>query len=236
MQSVSALSQGSSSPLWGKRPPQNHASSFLQTVAHAAQSAAATADKRVAVRSRCRPPLRASALAAAVAALILTWPQAAMAAAFKKDETPLGKAVTDGSGGATTIGAGGGVGTIARTVVGLAIVLAVVYGIYWLLKSAAKSRNGDSTGRIQVIATTHLAPNRTLHLLRCGDEVLLVGAGESGVTALRIYTADEALMLGLDDAGVADDLIEIQPPAASTAAVAPVRHPIATLRAWTVRS
>jgi flagellar protein FliO/FliZ len=179
--------------------------------------------------------LRASALVTVVAALILTWPQAAMAAAFKKDETPLGKAVTDGSGGASTIGAGGGVGTIARTVVGLAIVLAVVYGIYWLLKSAAKSRNGDSTGRIEVIATTHLATNRTLHLVRCGDEVVLVGAGESGVTALRIYTADEALMLGLDDVRVIDDTIEVGAPVASLP-VAPVRHPIATLRAWTVRS
>jgi flagellar protein FliO/FliZ len=172
-------------------------------------------------------------LATVVAALILTWPHAAMAAAFKKDETPLGKGVTDGSGSATAIGAGGA-GTIARTVVGLAIVLAVVYGIYWLLKSASKSRNGDSTGRIEVIATTQLAANRTVHLLRCGDEVMLVGAGESGVSALRIYTQDEALTLGLDDGARIEDAIVIEP--ADVPALAPVRHPIAALRAWTVRT
>jgi flagellar protein FliO/FliZ len=177
--------------------------------------------------------LYASISAAAVAVLALTWPQAALAAAFKKDETPLGKAVTDGSGGATTIGAGGGAGTIARTVVGLAIVLAVVYGIYWLLKSATKARGGDSSGRIEVIATTQLAANRSLHLLRCGDEVLLIGAGDSGVTALRVYTGDEALALGLDDARLDGTLVLEPPPAA---AKLPIRHPIAALRSWTVRT
>jgi len=154
-------------------------------------------------------------------------------AAFRQDETPLPKAVTDASGGASSIAGSSGAGTIARTIVGLAVVLGVVYGLYWLLKSVGRGRANDSGGRIEVVATAQLAPNRTLHLLRCGDELILVGAGESGVTPLRVYTHDDALAVGLlDGDGPVPALLPAAPAAASTAR----RSPVATLRAWTVRT
>ena len=102
------------------------------------------------------------------------------APSFKKDTTPLPADVTGGS--ANTDSGSTGVsstsGAVARTIVGLAIVLAVVYGLYWLLKSTAKSRAAQSDERIAVVATTTLAPNRALHLIRSGDELILVGATE----------------------------------------------------------
>jgi flagellar protein FliO/FliZ len=170
-----------------------------------------------------------------VAALWLAMPQAALAG-FRQDRTPLPKAVTDGSAGASTIAGGGGVGTIARTVVGLAIVLGVVYGLYWLLKSAGRSRGGDGSGRIELVATTQLAPNRTLHLLRCGDEMILVGAAESGVTPLRVYTHDDAAAAGLLDAEPAGEHTAIMPAPAAVAARSRPRGPVAMLRSWTVRA
>jgi hypothetical protein len=81
------------------------------------------------------------------------------APAFHKDTTPLPTGVTHSSGGGSaTTGISSSSGAIARTIVGLAIVLAVVYGLYWLLKSAAKSRAGQADGRIEVVAKTTLAP------------------------------------------------------------------------------
>jgi flagellar protein FliO/FliZ len=48
-----------------------------------------------------------------------------------------------------------------------------------------------------------LGPNRALHLVRAGRELVLVGVAEHGVTPIRTYTEDEAIDLGLigeDDA------------------------------------
>ena len=49
-----------------------------------------------------------------------------------------------------------------------------------------------------------------MHLVRAGDEVVLVGVGEHGVTPIRTYGEDEARALGLiaddaDDGPPADD-------------------------------
>ena len=122
------------------------------------------------------------------------------APAFKKDTTPLPAGVTGGS--ANTDSGSTGVsstsGAVARTIVGLAIVLAVVYGLYWLLKSAAKSRSGESDDRIAVVATTTLAPNRALHLVRSGDELILLGVTEHSVTPIRVYSAEEAQAMELE--------------------------------------
>lgn len=85
-------------------------------------------------------------------------------------------------------------------IVGLAIVIAVIYGIYWLLKAYGRSKGGGlrDDGRMNVLATTTLAPNRSLHLVRVGDEVVLVGSAEGGVSPLRVYSAEEARRLDAD--------------------------------------
>ena len=143
MQHVSDLCVGYCSPKRGTLPTQplgNETSA--RPFCGGPQAGRGIADYRAALLSRPRPLLRASALATSVAVLALANVSDALAAGFHKDETPLSKSVTDGSGGTSAIGAGGGVGTIARMIVGLAIVLAVVYGIYWLLKSTNRSRDG----------------------------------------------------------------------------------------------
>ncbi len=129
------------------------------------------------------------------------------APAFQKDTTPLPADVTGGSSGSDkssgTVGVSSTSGTVARTIVGLAIVLAVVYGLYWLLKSTAKSRAAQSDERIAVVATTTLAPNRALHLVRSGDELILIGATEQSVTPIRVYSAEEARAMDIELAAAA---------------------------------
>ena len=98
-----------------------------------------------------------------------------------------------------------GGGSLVRTFVGLAIVLAVIYGVAWVLKQVKRSKEDRGQGTsLETTAVVALGPNRSLHLVRAGRELVLVGVAEHGVTPIRTYTEDEAIDLGLigeDDAG-----------------------------------
>jgi flagellar protein FliO/FliZ len=177
----------------------------------------------LALPSRRCPPLLTSAgpIALAVTALLLVAPVSAVAAtgaqtppatqagtktkakapAFHQDKTPLDPAVADADSahGSATVGVGSAGADAIRTIVGLAVVLGVIYGVYWLLKATARSRAGRPDDRIGLVATTPLAPNRTLHLVRAGDELILVGATEHSITPLRVYTAEEALAVTAEE-------------------------------------
>lgn len=112
------------------------------------------------------------------------------------DTTPLPDSITGGSGGATGPSSSGITGAIAKLVVGLAIVLGVIYGVYWLLRSAGKSkRAGGGDGGMTVVGTTVLSPGRSLHLVRVGDDLVLVGSAEQAVTRVHTWTGDEARRL-----------------------------------------
>lgn len=49
-----------------------------------------------------------------------------------------------------------------------------------------------------MVATTTLAPNRALHLVRSGDELILLGVTEQSVTPIRVYSAEEAQAMELE--------------------------------------
>ena len=104
-------------------------------------------------------------------------------------------------------------------VVGLAIVLAVVYGVYWLLKKRYRggTRGGAvADGRLEIVATTALAGNRAVHLLRAGDELFLIGSSEQSVTGLRSWGPEEARRL---------EAVLAMPPPSRAAADHAGRHP-----------
>ena len=95
----------------------------------------------------------------------------------------------------TNAGSGG---SLTRTFLGLAVVVAVIYGLYWVLQQVKKSREERAHGQgLHVEATVPLGPNRSLHLVRAGRELVLVGVAEQGVVPIRTYTEDEALELGI---------------------------------------
>jgi flagellar protein FliO/FliZ len=116
-----------------------------------------------------------------------------------------------------TEAAGGASGGLVRTIVGLAVVIGVIYGLYWVLKQVKASREEKASGvGLETLATLPLGQNRAMHLVRAGDEVVLVGVGEGGVTPIRTYGEHEARALGLlDDAAEPRDTIEL--PAATGA-------------------
>jgi flagellar protein FliO/FliZ len=133
-----------------------------------------------------RPRLQ---LAAAIAPVPLIVASVASAA----DRTPLPAAIRDSKAPAARVASGGGSGAFVRMIVGLAVVLAVIYGVYWLLKTYGKSkRSVQSDGAIDVVATTVLAQDRSVHLVRLGDELLLLGSAEHAITPLRVYKPEQA--------------------------------------------
>jgi flagellar protein FliO/FliZ len=137
-----------------------------------------------------RPILRAFVAAVFCGLLI---PATALAA--DGESTPLNLPSAQKTAQTAAPGASGG---LVRTIVGLAIVLGVIYGLYWVLKQVKASRETTATGQgLKSVATLPLGTHRSLHLVRAGDEVYLLAAGEGGMTQLRTYREPEARALGL---------------------------------------
>jgi flagellar protein FliO/FliZ len=157
------------------------------------------------------PFYRAAATAAAATgacALALACPAVAMAAS--------GSGKSEGSGESTPLNLGSSAGSthtsgsgasIVRTIVGLAIVIAVIWGLSWILRQvkAGREPHSPSTGLMNVAALT-LTSGRSVHLVKAGNDYLLLGSAEHGVMPLHRYSEEEAREAGLLD------VIEAGPP------------------------
>jgi flagellar protein FliO/FliZ len=147
-------------------------------------------------------------------------------------------------GGATSSAHAASGGSIAKTIVGLAIVLAVIFGLRWVMKQYKSGREKKAAGTgLAQMATLPLGSNRSLHVVRAGREVLVVGSGEHGVTPVRSYSEEEARALGLLEVEDEDE----EPPPLKLKSDGPTKGGAAgpageigkraldTLRSWTVR-
>src|SRR5437763_8873654 len=139
-------------------------------------------------------PYKPSFIAAAMAlASLLLDPQLALAA-DTGEKTPLNLKDAPSTG---HVSSGG---SLVRTIVGLAVVIGVIYGLYWILKQVKSSREEKATGQgLAALATLPLGAQRSLQLVRAGRELHLVGVSEHGVTPVRTYSEDEAEAAGLLD-------------------------------------
>lgn len=154
-----------------------------------------------------------TSLIGAASACVTTWLLAAPAAlaAASGEDTPLNLDDAPKGSPAEKAAETGGGGGIARMIVGLALVLGVIYGLAWVLKQIKSSKDAEATGTgMTQVSSLPLGPGRSVHLLRVGDELLLVGSAEKGVTPLRRYGLEEAVATGLITGGTDedDDVIE----------------------------
>jgi flagellar protein FliO/FliZ len=173
------------------------------------------------------------------------------APADRGERTPLnlGTSPSQHASGASNTG-----GSIVRTLIALVLVVALIYGVTWVLRKI-KRHEGKAVGSgLQSVASLPLAPGRSLALVRAGSDFVLVGVAEHQVTPIRRYTEDEAREAGLLDD---DELLsgEVLPPRTDTLSherahslntsmggEAAPRAPLAaqnlieTLRRWTERS
>src|SRR3954453_22942790 len=135
-------------------------------------------------------------LPAAAFSCLLTAPVAF--AAGSSDDKPVNLGSSDEPAKAAQ-SAGGG--SIVRTIVGLAVVLGVIYGLHWVLKNIKASKESTAAGEgLEPLATLPLGSNKTLHLVRAGREIVLLGTAEQAIAPIRRYSEPEARALGLIDA------------------------------------
>jgi flagellar protein FliO/FliZ len=136
-----------------------------------------------------------SRVAATVAAVVLLPATPALAQAASVESTPVD--LTGASDQGSHVGGGG---SIVRTIVGLAIVIGVIYGVAWVLRQVKASRQPRATGTgLATLASVPLGPNRSVHLVRAGRDLVLLGVAEQGVVPIRTYTEEEAYTAGLID-------------------------------------
>jgi flagellar protein FliO/FliZ len=180
--------------------------------------------------------LRLTGMAAGAVALHV---RTAAALAATSEDTPLN--LGDPNNVAGSQSAGGGGGGIVRTIVGLAIVVAVIWGLSWVLRQVKASREERASGSgLAPVATLPLGPGRSVHVVRVGREVLLLGVSEHQVTRLGAWSELEA-----EEAGLLPGDDEPPPPAsflpalpsggASRGAASGIRRLIDALRHLTVR-
>jgi flagellar protein FliO/FliZ len=152
------------------------------------------------------------------------------------------------TGGTTTTAAhssSSGGASLTRTIVGLAIVIAVIWGLSWILRQVKAGRDPNvSSAGLSSIAALTLGSGRSVHLVRAGSEYVLLGSAEHGVVPIHRYTEQEAREAGLL---VAEEPPQrrgwglVRPPERTERAHDPMRMGspnsalIDRLREWTVR-
>ncbi|HEX4009208.1 MAG TPA: flagellar biosynthetic protein FliO [Solirubrobacteraceae bacterium] len=126
---------------------------------------------------------------------MLTCASVANAATGTGENTPLHLS----SGSAVHAAAGSSGSGVLRTIIALIVVIGIIYAIARILK-AVKGRDAvrASGNGLEQIATLPLAPGRSLSLVRSGRDIVLLGIGESGVSAIKTYTEEEAIAAGLE--------------------------------------
>jgi flagellar protein FliO/FliZ len=129
----------------------------------------------------------------------------------------------------STSSSSGDGGSIIRTIVGLAIVIAVIYGLTWVIRQTKAAKNPATGYGLEQLATLPLATNRSVALVRVGAELHLLGISEHGVTGIRVYSEEEAYELGLP-LEVPDDALS-----ASNSGLPPVQRLGHALRRFTTR-
>jgi flagellar protein FliO/FliZ len=144
------------------------------------------------------PLFRAAAPAAAVLGACLL-ASACPAAAFTAPSKTGGESApldlnTSTTGSHTSSGGA----SLVRTIVGLAIVIAVIWGLSWILRQVKSGREPQiSTAGLASVAALTLSSGRSLHLVRAGNDYVLLGSAEHGVVPIHRYTEEQAREAGL---------------------------------------
>jgi flagellar biosynthetic protein FliO len=130
----------------------------------------------------------------------------AQAAAKAKAANPENLPIPEGSAAPTALSGGAG-GTLLRLGLGLVVVVGLISLVWYVMKRIQRSRYPalDERGPslIDVVTTTSLGPNRSLHLVRVGDEIVLVGSTDHSVNIVA--------RIGGDDAALIEDVAPLSP-------------------------
>jgi flagellar protein FliO/FliZ len=117
--------------------------------------------------------------------------------------------IPEGSSSPVSVGGGDLGGTAIRLLLGLIVVVALILGVWYLLKRIQRGRypalGETTTGLVSILSTTPLGPGRALHIVRVADRVVLIGATDHAVSAIAHLDDETAAVitraLGPDDGG-----------------------------------
>jgi flagellar biosynthetic protein FliO len=76
------------------------------------------------------------------------------------------------------------VSLVASVVLKLGLVLLLVYGCLWLLRRWQGAAGRAQERRLSLLESLRLSPKQALHVVRAGDQVLLIGATDQALTVL----------------------------------------------------
>ncbi|MGD9573608.1 MAG: flagellar biosynthetic protein FliO [Thermoleophilia bacterium] len=149
----------------------------------------------------------ALAIAAWLTALVLAAaPAMAATATTTAPADPEDLPIPEGSAAPTSLSGDGG-GTLLRLGVGLVVVVGLIALVWFVMKKLQRSRypalEEKGPDLIDVVTTTSLGPNRALHLVRVGEELVLVGSTDQAITGLA--------RLGVEESAA---LVDLAPPSA----------------------
>lgn len=159
----------------------------------------------------CLPQLlralaRFSLPAVGLAALALADPVHAFTPALKSggEATPLNTGPSSDASHQSSSGP-----SIVRTIVGLLVVIAVIWGLTWILRQVKGRQTRPAGSGLTSLASLPLGSGRAVHIVRAGSDYLILGSAEHGVVPIQRYTEEQAREAGLldllDDRELDDD-------------------------------
>jgi len=92
----------------------------------------------------------------------------------------------------------GGMGWgVLRLFIGLGIVIAIIAGIAWFVRrrQGIVPRSRGALPGLEALGSLPLAPNRAIHAVRLGDEIILVAMSEGAATVVARRSGEEASMV-----------------------------------------
>ncbi len=147
----------------------------------------------------CLPQLlralaRFSLPAVGLAALALADPSYAFTPALKSggEATPLNTGSSSSAAHQSSSGP-----SIVRTIVGLLVVIAVIWGLTWILRQVKGRQTRAAGSGLTSLASLPLGSGRAVHIVRAGSDYLILGSAEHGVVPIQRYTEEQAREAGL---------------------------------------
>ena len=66
----------------------------------------------------------------------------------------------------------------------LSLIVGLIYGALWVFRRWRGADLRSGAKKVDVLETVHLSPRRAIHLVRAGDQIILIGATDQNVTFL----------------------------------------------------
>lgn len=82
-------------------------------------------------------------------------------------------------------------GIIFKLILSLVIIIGLIYATVFILKKLGHRSLPGSSGMIEVISKSYLAPKQSLYIVKLGTSYSVLGVGESSINLIKELSPDE---------------------------------------------